>query len=91
MVAELQEQLHDMEIELEDAQDHIDMHHEQMPYLHAEMDLDDDDDDDAEDEEPPEVQGNSGMDYEAAAPPQPQMGAHSPASSEASVNDLDDY
>ena len=66
--------------------DHIEWHHAQEPAHDAppaEMDVDE--------EEPEEEQGISGMDFEGAAPQPPPMGAHSPASSESSVNDLDDY
>ena len=42
-------------------------------------------------EEPEEMQGVSGMDFDAVAPQPPPMGVHSPVSSESSVNDLDDF
>ena len=42
-------------------------------------------------EEPEEMQGVSGIDFDAVAPQPPPMGAHSPVSSESSVNDLDDF
>lgn len=86
LIAELQEQLHDMEIDLDEAHDNLDALHEQLhPPVDPpqEMDLDP--------AEPPPVQGDSGMDFEAATPPAPQVGSHSPASSGASVNNLDDY
>jgi len=48
------------------------------------MDVDDE-------EEPQDLQGVSELDFEEAAPQLAQMGAHSPVSSEASVNNLDDF
>ena len=48
------------------------------------MDVDDE-------EEPQDLQGVSELDFEEAAPQLAQMGAHSPVSSEESVNNLDDF
>jgi hypothetical protein len=43
------------------------------------------------DEELEEKEGVSNLDYEVVAPQPAQMGAHSPARSESSINNLDDY
>ena len=42
-------------------------------------------------DEPEEIQGVSDLDFEVAAPPPAQMGAHSPVASEASVNNFYDF
>lgn len=84
-IAHLEEQLHDLNIDLDEAMDHLEWHHAQGPPHGdppADMDVD---------EEPEEIQDVSSMDFEGAAPQPPPMGAHSPVSSESSVNDLDDY
>jgi len=85
-IVHLEEQLHDLNLDLDDAMDHIDWHHVNGDNHNdppAEMEVDD--------EEPEGVQGVSGMDFDAVAPQPPPMGAHSPVSSESSVNDLDDF
>ena len=85
-IVHLEEQLHDLNLDLDDAMDHIDWHHANGDNHNdppAEMEVDD--------EEPEGVQGVSGMDFEAATPQPSPMGAHSPASSEASINNLDDF
>ncbi|RLN41176.1 uncharacterized protein C2845_PM01G44810 [Panicum miliaceum] len=84
MIAHLEEQLHDLSLELEDANEHIQWHHDQNDHPHEE-DMEEDE------EEPQEIDGISGMDFEGEVPQAPQMGAHSPAHSESSVNDLDDF
>jgi hypothetical protein len=43
------------------------------------------------DEEPEEIEVVSNLDYDVVAPQPAQMGAHSPARCESSVNNLDDY
>jgi hypothetical protein len=43
------------------------------------------------DEEPEEIEGVSDLDYGVVIPQPAQMGAHYPARSESSVNNLDDY
>jgi hypothetical protein len=43
------------------------------------------------DEEPEVIEGVSDIDYDVVAPQPAQMGVHSPARSESSVNNLDDY
>jgi hypothetical protein len=43
------------------------------------------------DEEPKEIEGVSDLDYEVVAAQPTWMGALSPAHSESSVNNLDDY
>lgn len=80
----LEGQLHDLQLELDDALEHIDEHHAQQAEQHAPPDVD-------SEEEPEEVDGISGLDYEAEAPQPAQMGAHSPAHSKSSVNNLDDF
>jgi hypothetical protein len=83
----LEEQIHDLNIELEDANKHINMHHAKAAAQNAppdEMDVDDD-------EEPPEMKGVSETDYKVGSPLLPPQGAHSPMRSESSVNNLDDF
>jgi hypothetical protein len=87
MIEFLEKQIHDLNIELEDANGHIDMHHAQQAALHTPPDVMDVD----SDEEPEEMEGVSDLDYEVVAPQPAQMGAHSPARSESSVNNFDDY
>jgi hypothetical protein len=43
------------------------------------------------DEEPKEIEGVSDLDYDVVVPQRAQMGAHSPARSKSSVNNLEDY
>jgi hypothetical protein len=43
------------------------------------------------DDEPAEIEDISDLDYDFVVPQLAQMGAHSPARSESSVNNLDDY
>jgi hypothetical protein len=43
------------------------------------------------DEEQEEIEGVSDLDYNVVAPQPAQMGAHTPARSESSINNLDDY
>ena len=84
MIAHLEEQLHDLNLELEDANEHIQWHHDQnAPPDVVAMEEDE--------EEPQEIDGVSGMDFEGEAPQPPPMGAHSPTRSESSVNNLDDF
>jgi hypothetical protein len=83
----LEEQFHDLNSELEDANEHIEMHHAQQAAQHAPPDALDVDGD----EEPQEMEGVSEIDYEAGSPLPPPQGAHSPVCSELSVNDLDDF
>jgi CO dehydrogenase/acetyl-CoA synthase delta subunit len=63
MIVFLKEQIHDLNIELEDANGHIDMHHAQQAALHAPPDMMDID----SDEEPKEIEGVSDLDYEVVA------------------------
>ena len=44
-----------------------------------------------EEEEPEEIEGYSDVDFEEADPQPAQLGAHSPVTSESSVNNLDDF
>jgi hypothetical protein len=87
MIEFLEEQIHDLNIELEDTNRHIDMHHAQQAALHAPLDVMDVD----SDEEPDEIEGVSDLEYKVVAPQPGRMGAHSSAHSESSVNNLDDY
>jgi hypothetical protein len=87
MIKFLEEHIHDLNMDLEDANGHIDMHHAQQAALHVPLDVMDID----SDEEPEEIEGVSDLDYDVVAPQPAQMGAHSPARSESSVNNLDDY
>jgi hypothetical protein len=87
MIEFLEEQIHHLNSELEDINEHIEMHHAQQAAQYAPPDAMDMDGD----EEPHEMEGVSEIDYEVGNPlPLPQ-GTHSPVRSEASVNDLDDF
>jgi hypothetical protein len=74
MIKFLEEQIHDLNIELEDANGHIDMHHAQQAALHAPLNMMDVD----SDEEPVEMEGVSDLDYYIVAPQPAQMGVHPP-------------
>jgi chromosome segregation ATPase len=87
MIEFLEEHFHDLNIELEDANEHIEMHHVQQVAQHAPLDAMDVDGD----EEPHEMEGVSEIDYEVGSPLPPPQGAQSPVRSESSVNDLDDF
>jgi hypothetical protein len=87
MIEFLEEQIHVLNIDLEDANGHIDLHHTQQAALHVPPDVMDID----SDEEPEEIEGVSDLDYGVVIPQPAQMGAHYPARSESSVNNLDDY
>jgi hypothetical protein len=87
MIELLEEQIHDLNIELEDANGHINMHHARQAALHVPPDVMDIN----SDKEPEEIEGVSNLDYDIVAPQPALMGAHSPACSESSVNNLDDY
>jgi hypothetical protein len=87
MIEFLEKQIHNLNIELEDANGHIDMHHAQQAALHAPLDVMDVD----SDEEPEDIEGVSDLDYEVVASQPTRMGAHSPACSESSIKNLDDY
>jgi hypothetical protein len=87
MIEFLEEQIHDLNIELEDTNRHIDMHHAQQAALHAPLDVMDVD----SDEEPDEIEGVSDLEYKVVAPQPGRMGAHSPTRCESSINNLDDY
>jgi hypothetical protein len=87
MIEFLEEQIHDLKIDLEDANGHIDMHHAQQTALHVPPDVRDID----SDEEPKEIEGVYDLDYDVVALQPAQMGAHSPARSESFVNNLNDY
>jgi hypothetical protein len=87
MIEFLEEQIHDGNIELEDDNGHIDMHHAQQAALHAPPGMMDAD----SDEEPEEIEGVSDLDYYVVALQPAHTGSHSPACSESSVNNLDDF
>jgi hypothetical protein len=87
MIEFFEEQIHDLNIDLEDANGHIDLHHAQQVALHVPPDVMDIDGD----EEPEEVEGVSDLDYNVVVPQPAHMGAHSPARGESSINNLDDY
>ena len=78
----LDDQIHDLQLEVDDAQGQLhEMQHAQDA-LHAppdEMQVDGED-------EPQEVQGVSEIDFEEQAPQPALVETHSPAESEASVN-----
>ena len=78
----LNDQIHDLQLEVDDAQGQLhEMQHAQDA-LHAppdEMQVDGED-------EPQEVQGVSEIDFEEQAPQPVLIKTHSPAESEASVN-----
>ena len=75
----LEQQLNALQIQLDEALDHIEVFEAQQAQPEA------------IEEEPQEIQGVSGLDTESEAPMPPPQGAHSPASSKSSVNDLDDF
>ena len=84
-IMDLVEQVHNLNLELDEAMEHIEWHHAQRPDHDAPpaaMDVD---------EDPEEVQGVSSMDFEGVAPQPHPMAAHSPTSSESSINNLDDF
>ena len=62
--------------------------HEQLHFQQAQQDVPPDVMDVDGKDEPEEIQGVSDLDFEVAAPPPAQMGAHSPVASEASVNNF---
>jgi chromosome segregation ATPase len=75
----LEDQFHDLQLDLDDAQGQL---HQMQDALHAppgEMQADGE-------EEPQEIQGVSEMDFEEQAPQPAPVETHSPAASEASVN-----
>ena len=85
MIAFLQEQDHELQLELGDAMDHIGMLHEQPipPVVPAELA--------AEEEDPEEIEGVSEIDSEhAPAEPNPQPDDSSSGSA-SSVGNLDDF
>jgi hypothetical protein len=87
MIKFLEEHIHDLNMDLEDANGHIDMHHAQQAALHVPPDVMDID----SDKEPEEIEGVPNLDYDVVVPQPAQMETHSPARSESSVNNLDDY
>jgi hypothetical protein len=87
MIEFLEEQIHDLNIDFKDANGHIDMHHAQQAALHVPPDVMDID----SDKEPEEIEGVPNLDYDVVVPQPAQMETHSPARSESSVNNLDDY
>ena len=78
-IAHLGQQLNALQIQLDEALDHIEVFEAQQAQPEA------------IEEEPQEIQGVSGLDMESGAPMPPPQGAHSPVSSESSINDLDDF
>jgi hypothetical protein len=63
------------------------MHHALQVALHIPPDVMDID----SDEEPEDLEGVSNLEYDVVVPQPAQMGAYSPAHSESSVNNLDNY
>jgi hypothetical protein len=88
MIEFLEDQIHDLNIELDDANEHIAMHHAQEEAQDAPPDVMDVD---GNEEDLEEMEGVSNMDYEGEAPQPLLMGAHSAMSSESSINELDDF
>ena len=82
-IAHLGQQLNALQVQLEDALDHIDMIEAQQEQADV-MDVDADD-------KPEEMEGISGLDTISGVPMPPPQGAHSPVRSESSVNNLDDF
>jgi chromosome segregation ATPase len=83
----LQEQVHDLTLELDDAITHIDMLHEQPvpPVAPEESESED------EEEDPKEIEGVSDLDSEHGDPePNPQLNRSS-SGSQLSVGNLDDF
>lgn len=73
-IADLEDQLHDLNLELEEANDHIEMHHQE----HVEMEADlEDADMDEEEEDPEEIEGVSELTTESGAP-LPPVDEHTP-------------
>ena len=82
MLQFLKDQLHDLQLDLDDAQGQLHLQQHAQDALHAppnEMQVDGED-------VPQEVQGVSELDFEEQAPQPAQIKPHSPVSSEASVN-----
>ena len=78
----LDDQIHDLPLEVDDAQGQLHEIQHAQDALHAppdEMQVDGED-------EPQEVQGVSEVDFEELVPQPAQVKTHSPAESEASVN-----
>ena len=78
----LEDQFHDMQLDLDEAQGQLHELQHAQDALHAppdEMQVDGED-------EPQEIQGVSEVDFEEQAPQPVQVETHSPAASEASVN-----
>ena len=85
----LADQFYDVNMELANANEHLQEHHDELNAIHAlEMQQDELM---AQEEEPEEIEGFSSMDYEEASPQPPVGDAHSPVLSFASVGNLDDF
>jgi chromosome segregation ATPase len=87
MIKFLEEQMQDLNMEIDHANEQLQLQQVQQDALHAPPDVMDVDGE----EEPEEIEGYSYVDFEEADPQPAQMGAHSPVSSVASVNNLDDF
>jgi hypothetical protein len=87
MLQFLEDQLHDLQLDLDDAQGQLHLQQHSQDALHAPPDVMDVD----EEEEPEEVEGYSDVDFEETDSQPAQLGAHSPVASESSVNNLDDF
>ena len=87
MMEFLDEQIGELNMEIDNVQEQLQLQQTQQDALHAPPDVMDVD----KEEEPEEIEGFSDMDFEEADPQPAQMGAHSPVSSVASVNNLDDF
>jgi hypothetical protein len=83
----LQEQVHDLTVELDDANAHIDVLHEQQ----APPDVPEEPESEDEEEDPEEIEGVSDLDSEHGDPePNPQPNRSS-SGSQSSVGNLDDF
>ena len=85
----LADQFYDVNMELANANEHLQEHHDELNAIHA-LEVQQDEPM-AQEEEPEEIEGFSSMDYENASPQPPVGDAHSPVLSFASVGNLDDF
>ena len=86
MIGFLEEQMQDLNMEVDQANEQLQMQQGQQNALHAPPDVMD-----VDEEEPEEIECYSNVDFEKADPQPAQWGAHSPVASESSVNNLDDF
>jgi len=74
-------------MEIDNVNEQLQFQQAQQDAIHVPPDVMDMD----EEEEPEEIEGYSDVDFEEADPQPAQLGAHSPVTSESSVNNLDDF